>query len=314
MEAMLSGVFRDLYVVTKNINSFKQQSKKPQCSCNKHEEFSKDTTVHKRSARKIAKHLDEILVEKGFLSDRAVYLCTACSNYAYENFVVPPKEKRAKYSSHYIDTTIELIESDIMNDDDLLRLVFTIWKKKRGSLVSESNRASQQYKDDDFLNSYKPGDWKDFISQRLKLVWGEPDLVKENVSSKTSVYRQAEVDRSFDKYRFINDTSSKQPSSVVLGDPLMKNPCSYNAVNCVLDSILETTCKTRQWSIAGCDGSPYILGSRLMDKSFCCHHGKTDFNNNSNFIHHLKESHNAASEVYLGRKYGKYGKLLLIPG
>ncbi|CAC5411461.1 unnamed protein product [Mytilus coruscus] len=90
----------------------------------------------------------------------------------------------------------------------------------------------------------------------------------------------------------------------------MKNPCSYTSVKHVLTRIIETTCASRQWSIAGCDGSPYILGSRLMDKSFNCKHCNTDYTNKYAFQKHVKESHDEC-DINESRTFGK---LLLVPG
>ncbi|CAG2208867.1 unnamed protein product [Mytilus edulis] len=252
-------------------------------------------------------------------------------------------EKRPKYSSHYVETILELIESDVIEDDDLIRLVSMIGKKKRHSLISDGNRASQHYENDDFFENYQPDKWlneqnkviiefmkslcgidsfsldnrktlyfvklTEFISNRINAIWAEPDLVRDNLSSESTVYRKAEVEKSFDKYQFINDTCSKQPSSLVLGDPIMKNPCSYTSVKHVLTRIIETTCGSRQWLIAGCDGSPYILGSRLMDKSFTCKHCNCDYTNKSAFQKHIKESHHEC-DINESRTFGK---LLLVP-
>lgn len=84
--------------------------RKPECGCKEHINFSaeKEFSLYKRTSRKFSKHIEDELIERGFLSERATYLCTACADYAYENFVVPPKEKRPKHSTHYVDTIIEI--------------------------------------------------------------------------------------------------------------------------------------------------------------------------------------------------------------
>lgn len=94
----------------------------------------------------------------------------------------------------------------------------------------------------------------------------------------------------------------------------MENPCSYKSVKCVLKNIIETASQTRQWSIAGCDGSPYILESRLMNKSFICSFCSDDFSNKSSFETHLTENHGVCDIKSELNKCREYGKVLLIPG
>jgi len=135
--------------------------RKPECGCKEHINFSaeKEFSLYKRTSRKFSKHIEDELIERGFLSERATYLCTACADYAYENFVVPPKEKRPKHSTHYVDTIIEFIETDAIDDADLAKIVQCIGKQKRVSLFNDSRSQSLQYKDDTFINSYDPCTW-----------------------------------------------------------------------------------------------------------------------------------------------------------
>ena len=47
----------------------------------------------------------------------------------------------------------------------------------------------------------------------------------------------------------------------------MVNPCSYDSVKHVLESLLNSivTNRDRKWTIIGCDGFPYTLSTRLID-------------------------------------------------
>lgn len=73
-----------------------------------------------------------------------------------------------------------------------------------------------------------------------------------------------------DKYEFVGDSRVSKQESAMIGEPLMVNPCSYEAVGEVFANVLDVCCVKRKWTIAGCDGSPYILGSRLIDSTFNC--------------------------------------------
>lgn len=64
---------------------------------------------------------------------------------------------------------------------------------------------------------------------------------------------------------------------------------------------------------AGCDGSPYILGSRLIDNMFVCPSCKTDCKGVPNFETHMKE-HDVMIANELLDKCRKYKNIFLIPG
>ena len=51
-----------------------------------------------------------------------------------------------------------------------------------------------------------------------------------------------------------------------MGDPIMLNPNSYATVQAVLESIQTGMETSREWTVAGCDGLPYVLAQRLRDK------------------------------------------------
>lgn len=54
--------------------------------------------------------------------------------------------------------------------------------------------------------------------------------------------------------------------SVVVGNPISKTPCSYEAVKAFLLDIKKTTQvpDKRLWTVLGCDGPSYILASRIL--------------------------------------------------
>ena len=70
-----------------------------------------------------------------------------------------------------------------------------------------------------------------------------------------------------DPHSFLQHNHPDNPPTVVIGEPVMVNPCSYDSVKHVLQSLLNSivTNTDRKWTIIGCDGLPYILASRLID-------------------------------------------------
>ena len=77
-----------------------------------------------------------------------------------------------------------------------------------------------------------------------------------------------------DPYSFIEHNHPDNPPDVKLGEPVLTNPCSYDSVNEVLNSLLNSTVNNtdRKWTILGCDGLPYILASRLIEKDETLQH------------------------------------------
>ena len=122
--------------------------RKPECGCKEHINFSaeKEFSLYKRTSRKCSKDIEDELIERVFSSERVTYLCTT-------------KEKRQKHCTHYVDTIIEFIETDAIDDADLVKIVQCIGKQKRVSLLNDSRSQSLQYKDDTFINSYDPCTW-----------------------------------------------------------------------------------------------------------------------------------------------------------
>lgn len=115
------------------------------------------TCLYTNVRRKIIeKERDDVLIEKQLLSTRSVYLCTACAEYAYENFILPPKEKRPK---HYVDTVILLIEDGDIDEDDMARIAEAIGKSQHDKFHNESMNDAFLYKSEKFLHSYNPYHW-----------------------------------------------------------------------------------------------------------------------------------------------------------
>ena len=59
---------------------------------------------------------------------------------------------------------------------------------------------------------------------------------------------------------------------VHVGEPVMVNPCSHEAVQAVAAHVksLCTTDSKRKWSIVLSDGVPYVLASEVQDNFLVC--------------------------------------------
>jgi hypothetical protein len=71
-----------------------------------------------------------------------------------------------------------------------------------------------------------------------------------------------------DVYCFI-DNFHKNVPDIKMGNPISVNPCSFDAVKLVLETLkreLEIPTQ-RKWSILGCDGLPYLLSQRVLQEN-----------------------------------------------
>lgn len=94
----------------------------------------------------------------------------------------------------------------------------------------------------------------------------------------------------------------------------MENPCSYKSVRTILDQIQKGTCESRKWTIAGCDGSPYVLGSRLIESSCKCYQCYASFSDRDSIKKHLRQMHELPEAQCSLSKCMEYGNILLVPG
>ena len=72
-----------------------------------------------------------------------------------------------------------------------------------------------------------------------------------------------------DTYSFLDHHHPQLPPKVTIGEPCFENPFPYDAVETVLRQLIRTTSvgDIRKWTIIGCDGLPYLLASRLLEKT-----------------------------------------------
>ena len=67
----------------------------------------------------------------------------------------------------------------------------------------------------------------------------------------------------------------QDPPRAVIGEPVIANPNSYERVTQVLDHVssvsgLTHNPSTRKWISVGCDGLPYLLAAKVLDRTFVC--------------------------------------------
>ncbi|XP_069103763.1 uncharacterized protein [Argopecten irradians] len=140
-------------------------------------------------------------------------------------------------------------------------------------------------------------------------------IQKQRSHKKTGITTPSSSFIHTDPYKFVQAKHPESPPTVSMGNPCMVNPCSYEAVETVLSHIAKETCSgNRKWTMVGCDGSPYILGSRLVEKVFVCPHcGDRIFGSNLLLSHlHDKHQHDAtASDL---PQFLKFKNILLQPG
>lgn len=74
---------------------------------------------------------------------------------------MPPKEKRPKLTSHFVDTIIDLIESKELDNEQLTRISTVLGKSLAADILNESHSLSDTYKSDDFLSKFNANEWLD---------------------------------------------------------------------------------------------------------------------------------------------------------
>lgn len=112
-----------------------------------------------------------------------------------------------------------------------------------------------------------------FIQNRLQIIFQQqrPGLsssddvisimLKNDKKTKFSENSRSKIDM----YSFLEHRNNDIPE-IKMGNPISVNPCSSAAVKSVLESLkaeLDIP-HSRQWSIVGCDGLPYLLSHKVV--------------------------------------------------
>lgn len=120
---------------------------------------------------------------------------------------------------------------------------------------------------------------ENFISDRLSIITKEQKYELtgycDNVSTIVSRRKRQKCEENTPKskvkadvYNFVTHHHDGPPQ-IVVGNPISKNPCSYDAVKDVLLQIKNDVgiSNHRSWSIVGCDGLPYVIASRVIKET-----------------------------------------------
>ena len=109
----------------------------------------------------------------------------------------------------------------------------------------------------------------------------------------------------------------KEPPLAIIGEPIILNPNSYERVTQVLDhmsSVSGLTCTPprRKWISIGCDGLPYLLAAKVIDRTFVCPQcGECVNSGAEDFAAHL-ERHGLPTDLVEQNR--KYKHIILRPG
>ncbi|XP_046346471.2 uncharacterized protein LOC124127059 [Haliotis rufescens] len=130
----------------------------------------------------------------------------------------------------------------------------------------------------------------------------------------TSKIRIVRSNRTPNKYDIVEAGELFHPDLVV-GEPVIINPCSYMSMEVVLRRILEDVGVgiSRSWCVIGCDGLPYNLASRVIDNHYTCSIcNATDIHGMSDLQKHLDYDHN--QPCHNPQEHRTFGNILLLPG
>ena len=115
----------------------------------------------------------------------------------------------------------------------------------------------------------------EFIKDRLRKVMEEQlptgkDKIDAVMEEEDAVIRNPPLPCK-DPYDAAPCAHPNRTPSASLGDPIFVNPCSYNSLDEVFRHLQEQLTRAdenddgRAWTTLGCDGLPYVLGSRLIE-------------------------------------------------
>jgi hypothetical protein len=92
----------------------------------------------------------------------------------------------------------------------------------------------------------------------------------------------------------------REKTEVKVLNPIFVNPCSYQAVVEVLDTVVR--CNNKRWVVIGCDGLPFKLCSKIIENYFESPHCYELFTKKSNFHTHAN-TFNVNGDLDIHRKY-----------
>ena len=67
-----------------------------------------------------------------------------------------------------------------------------------------------------------------------------------------------------EKYINLGETRSVNKKKMLMGEPIMLNPNSYDNINILKELKEDILVNGRVWTLIGCDGPPYCIASRII--------------------------------------------------
>ncbi|XP_076087738.1 uncharacterized protein LOC143058159 [Mytilus galloprovincialis] len=161
----------------------------------------------------------------------------------------------------------------------------------------------------------------DFVQSQLRVITLQMekngDVVMDEVDKKsTNSFQIPSHTKSEERYKFVTAHHPEETVSVTMGEPCFENQCSYEAVIKVFDHIINVANvkdgnESRKWTMVGCDGLPYTLGSRIIDNYSVCHDCKMEFDDAAEFEEHKNYRSHCTNIPYSDCQ--KYMNLMMLP-
>ena len=265
-----------------------------------------------------------------WLKNRAVGDIAASKNdfiCFFDNNQILSRNWRVKYNSKYsvnvITTVVYIVPDPASTIQTSVNLSPFYWLA-----FNNSETLSNIIKHENDLFSVTFSEYRDtFINHVIQIVDGSLDInFQDNTDklnghifdkkciSETVQYSEEGVEFAnsgfkFDPYDIVPEGCLDKPV-VHVGDPHMLNPCSYSAVESLLDNIMEEN-KEKEWFILGCDGSPYLLAARMIENYALCPVCEETLKSEVLFQQHINATHNDPTISFNTNR--KFKNILLIP-
>jgi hypothetical protein len=132
------------------------------CSCKSHSAYSagQSFTVCRIDSRNYAAHIVTSLRDNRDISNRSVYLCSACVDFDKQHLVasVTPAKKTNVVDASVV-TVIDNLNSDRLSTTDKLTLYQSLGEHLSTDLSNDAVAISQVYKDIDSLSTFDSAEW-----------------------------------------------------------------------------------------------------------------------------------------------------------
>ncbi|XP_062603684.1 uncharacterized protein LOC134265484 [Saccostrea cucullata] len=218
-------------------------------------------------------------------------------------------EVNYKSSSSVITTTVHIVPDDTQQLQERPELSPKEWLDF--SEAGKRDTVRKMKKSDEIYNEEFKKLRSQFLEHRIKKILREMDAEgKDDVDKNAFNISHSSAS---ERYSFAKSGHSSSVC-VTMGEPCFENPCSYEAVEKVLQHILEEADvgARREWTVIGCDGLPFTLASRIIENTFVCPHCTMEFMDEADFDEHRSNYKHANNDSK--QKCRKYNNIVMIPG